>query len=99
MVADKPVNVPPVLNIRELTFNAVAAGVQALPVKSSRLNQLPVEIVGIAAPEPISKFGAFDILPPVVPNTNVRVTAASLTNPPPVLVYKKLVALATANTV
>ena len=83
----------------ELTFNVVTAGVQLLPVKSRILNQLPVVIVGIAEPLFIVKLGAVVVVPPVVPNVNVRVIPESDTNPPVTNEQLKLVASATERTV
>jgi len=53
-----------------------------LPVKSNKLNQLPVVNVGIAAPPVIKSVGALLELPPVVPKVNVAVTPIELMNPP-----------------
>jgi len=77
IVADNDVYVPPLANVNEFKFNEVADGVHVLPVKSNILNQLPVVIVGIEAPEVIDRLGALADVPPVVPKTKVLVTAAS----------------------
>ena len=53
-----------------------------LPVKSNRLNQLPVVMVGMAAPPVIKRIGALLELPPVVPKVNVAVTPMELVKPP-----------------
>lgn len=78
-----------------LTNTVVVAGVDVVPVKSKALNQLPVVMVGIAAPLVIAKFGALVAVPPAVdPNWNDLATARLDTNPPPLAVSVKLVASA-----
>ena len=89
------VYVPPVANVSVLTNTVVAAGVAVVPVKSKALNQLSVVMVGIAAPLVIAKFGALVTEPPAVdPNWNDLATARLDTNPPPLVVSVKLVAVA-----
>jgi hypothetical protein len=99
IVGVKLVNVPPVDNVSPFKFNAVAATANAVEPKSNRLNQLAVVNVCIAVPLSVSdKLGALVAVPPVVPNTSVLVTEASVVNPP-VPVYVKLVTMAILNTV
>ena len=62
----RPVYVPPVANVSVLTNTVVTAGVDVVPVKFRALNQLPVVIVGMAAPLVIAKFGALVSEPPAV---------------------------------
>jgi len=82
IVIDKLVYVPPLAKVKLFKFNEVVAGVQVLPVKSNILNQLPVVIVGIEAPDVIARLGALVVEPPVVPNVNVLVTDIVVVNPP-----------------
>jgi len=83
IVADKAVYVPPVAKVKAFKFRVVVPGIQVLPVKSNRLNQLPVVMVGIDTPDVIDKFGELVIDPPaVVPNVNVLVTDIAAVNPP-----------------
>ena len=70
-----------------------------VPVKFNALNQLPVVNVIIAEPLVIDKFGALVTVPLVVPKVNVRVTDASVTNPPVVADCVKLVTSAILRTV
>lgn len=49
-----------------LTNTVVTAGVAVVPVKFRVLNQLPVVIVGMAAPLVIAKFGELVDEPPAV---------------------------------
>ena len=78
------VNVPPVDNvIFPAMIKVVAARAKAVEPKLRLLNQLPVVSVMIATPAPVNvKLGAFVLVPPVVPNTHVLVTEASVVNPP-----------------
>ena len=79
IVIVKPVNVPPGDNVNDSRFNDVVGSTNTVVSKLSVLNQLPVVIVAIAVPLPfIAKLGLLVIDPPVVPNVNVLVTAASL---------------------
>jgi hypothetical protein len=57
MFTVRAVYVPLLSSARELTLTVVAAGVLGLPVKFKMLNQLPVIIVGIAAPLVSDKLG------------------------------------------
>jgi len=94
MVAVNAVYVPPLANVNEFKFSVVVAGVQVLPVKFNKLNQLPVVIVGIEAPVVNARLGALVVEPPVVPNVNVLVTDIAEVNPPvPVLVNPVAVAI------
>jgi len=95
----RPVYVPPEARVRVLTNMDVAAGVDVVVPKFKELNQLPVVMVGTAAPVVNVKFGALVVAPPAVdPKLNVLVTPRSDTNPPvPAIV--KLVASAILNTV
>ena len=80
----------------------MAPGALVLPVKTSLLNQLPVVNVHAEAPPVMYKVGEFDVVPPVVPKVNVRVTLIVVENPPvvdPVPVFVKPVAVAMLNTV
>lgn len=94
------VNVPPVDKVRlPSMFNVVAASANAVDPKLRLLNQLPVVRVTIATPVPVNdKLGALVLEPPVVPNTQVLVTEASVVNPP-VPVYVNPVAMAILKTV
>ena len=82
-----------------------ADGSLLLPRKLRWLNQLPVVNVHGEAPLGMNNFGEFDVVPPVVPKVNVRVTLIVVENPPltpnvePVLVFVKPVAVAMLNTV
>jgi hypothetical protein len=84
MSRDKLVYVPPVDNIRVLTFNEVPGSANAVVPKSNRLNQLPVVSVAMAVPDPVKvKFGALVVVPPaVLPTVNVLVISAAALNPP-----------------
>ena len=95
----RPVYVPPEARVSVLTDIAVVAGVDVVLPKFKELNQLPVVMVGMAAPVVNVKFGALVADPPAVdPKLNVLVTARSEINPPlPAIV--KLVASAMLNTV
>ena len=74
-VIDKLVYVPPAAKIKlPVTFTVDTAGVAVDPVKSKLLNQLPVVIVGIEAPDCIDKLGAVVIEPPAV-DPQVKVLA------------------------
>ena len=90
---------PPDAKVSVLTDMAVVAGVDVVLPKFNELNQLPVVMVGIAAPVVNVKFGALAAEPPAVdPKLNVLVTAMSEINPPlPAIV--KLVASAILSTV
>ena len=98
-VGVRPVYVPPEASVSVLTNMDVAAGVDVVLPKFKELNQLPVVMVGIAAPVVNVKFGALVVAPPAVdPKLNVLVTPRSDTNPPvPAIV--KFVASAILNTV
>lgn len=98
-VGVRPVYVPPEARVNVPTDIAVAAGVDVVLPKFKELNQLPVVMVGMAAPVVNVKFGALAADPPAVdPKLNVLVTARSDINPPlPAIV--KLVASAILNTV
>ena len=98
-VGVRPVYVPPEARVNVLTNMDVAAGVDVVLPKLKELNQLPVVMVGIAAPVVNVKFGALAAEPPAVdPKLNVLVTPRSDMNPPlPAIV--KLVASAMLNTV
>ena len=64
-------------------FNVVVAIVNATVPKVIVLNQLFVVKVCTAVPDPVNvNNGDIVAEPPVVPNTNVLVTEASLTKPP-----------------
>ena len=82
MVGVKAVNVPPLDNVKlPAMLNAVVPGLNAVVPKFRSSNQLPVVNVAIAVPLPVKlKLGALVAVPPVVPNTNVLVTDASLVN-------------------
>ena len=83
MVTVKLVNVPLEDNVNPLRFRDVAAMVKAVVPKSNLLNQLLVVNLAIAVPDPVSvKFGALELEPPVVPNTNILITSAAAVNPP-----------------
>jgi hypothetical protein len=69
IVADTLVKVPPTAKVNAFKLTVVAAGVDVVPVKLSKLNQLPVVIDGTAAPVVIARFGAFVVEPLVVPKT------------------------------
>ena len=98
-VGVRPVYVPPEARVNVLTNMDVVAGVDVVLPKFKELNQLPVVMVGTAAPVVNVKFGALVVAPPAVdPKLNVLVTPRSDTNPPlPAIV--KLVASAMLNTV
>lgn len=93
------VYVPPLAKVSVPTNMDVAAGVDVVLPKFKELNQLPVVMVGMAAPVVNVKFGALAVEPPAVdPKLNVFVTPRSEINPPvPAIV--KLVASAILNTV
>ena len=77
----------------------VVAGELVLPVKIKLLNDEPVVMVGIDAPEVSERFGTVvDEAPAVWPDWNVLVTVIAEVNPP-VPVHEKLVRVAIANTV
>jgi len=99
-VIDKLVNVPPTAKVKLLvTITVDTAGVAVEPVKSKLLNQLPVVIVGIAAPAVVAKFGAVVMEPPAVdPQVNVLVIEQFAVKPP-VPDQEKLVRSAKLNTV
>ena len=71
MAALKPVNVPPLDNVKlPAMFNAVAGIANAVVPKSRLSNQLAVVNVCTAVPLPVSdKLGAIVADPPVVPKT------------------------------
>lgn len=95
----KEVKVPPVDSVKPFKFNVVAAIANAVVPKFKMLNQLAVVMVAIAVPAPVKeRFGAFVVVPPVVPNVNVLVIEASAENPP-VPVQVNPVAVAKFNTV
>ena len=94
-----PVNVPPELNVRLLTFIVVVGMANAVVPKLNALNQLLVVIVCTAVPDPVSvRLGALVLEPPEVPNEYVLVISAAAVKPP-VPVQEKLVAAATAKQV
>ena len=68
------------LTLRPVTVPTTAALV--LPVKSTVLNHDRSLNVRVDEPDVIAKLGAIDAEPLVVPNVNVLVTDASVTNPP-----------------
>ena len=84
MAAVNVVYVPLLDNVNEFKFSVVVPGLNEVVPKSSVLNQLPVVIVAILAPVVNVKFGALDVVPPVVPKAKVLVTAMSATVNPPV---------------
>jgi len=93
------VYVPVLDNVNPFKFSAVVPGLEDVVPKSSVLNQLAVVIVATPAPVVNVKFGALDVVPPVVPKVNVLVTLMSGTVNPPVPVYVNPVAVAILNTV
>ena len=99
IVAVKVLNVPPDESVNPFKFNEVVPGLNAVVPKFNVLNQLAVVNVTTAVPEPVKdKFGAFVLVPPVVPNVTVLVMLASVVKPP-VPVSVKPVAVAIDNTV
>ena len=99
-VIDKLVYVPPAAKIKlPVTFTVDTAGVAVDPVKSKLLNQLPVVIVGMDAPDCIDKLGAVVAEPPaVVPQVNDLVSVVISAVNPPVPDQVKLVRSAILNT-
>jgi hypothetical protein len=83
-VIDKLVYVPPAAKVKlPVTFTVDTAGVAVEPVKFKLLNQLPVVIVGIAAPAVIARLSAVVIEPPAVdPHVSVLVTLMAVVKPP-----------------
>ena len=83
IVGVKLVYVPPLDNVKLVTFSVVRGIANAVVPKSNVLNQLPVVIVCIPEPEPVYvKLTLLVAEPPVVPKTIVFAASASNTNPP-----------------
>ena len=82
MLAVSPVSTALLLlPYKEFKLRLVAGNVNApAEAMSSKLNQLPVVIVGVEAPV-IFKLGLLVTEPPVVPNTNVCVAGIADVNP------------------
>jgi len=100
-VGPKLVYVPVVERVKSPAIFAVGLPPeteQELPVKFKFLNQLVAVIVNKDDPPFTVRLGAFDEVPPVVPNTIVAVAAMLRVNPP-VPVQEKLVTVAIDNTV
>ena len=76
------VYVPPLANVKLMTFTVTVAGVQVLPVKFNLLNHEPEAKVGILAPDVNARLGEFVVVAPVLPKVNVLVTDMAEVNPP-----------------
>ena len=64
-VALKLVYVPPVLNVKLVTFTVAADGVAELPVKFNVLKKLPDVIAVPVEPNVSKRFGALAAVPPL----------------------------------
>lgn len=100
IVTVNEVNVLVADNVKLLRFTEVTPIMAVMVPKLSRLNQLPVDIVGIAVPDPVKvKLGALDTVPPLVlPKANVLAIPIAEVKPP-VPVQEKPVGVAMERTV